>query len=193
MISPHMPDDLPPLSPESTTAPDKPRVRRATAEDLERVLAIGRGTYGEHFAHLWTPEALRGFYESSFGRDRVAAELESDDTVYLLAEQRSQVVGFAKIRHPRPVPGRGELSGVELQKLYLAKNAAGRGLGSLLMAELLERAARTGQPLVWLEVLTLNTVGIRFYERHGFAVVGQGQIDTGFRNEPVLVMVKSLG
>ena len=187
-----MPDDVTPISLEQTTEDDEPRVRRALAGDLERVIAIGRTTYEEHFAHLWTPEALRGFYESSFGIDRVAAELESADTVYLLAEQRSQVVGFAKIRHPRPVSGCDDLSGVELQKLYLAKNAAGRGIGSLLMTELMMRATRTGQPLIWLEVLTLNTVGIRFYERHGFEVVGQGQIDTGFRNEPVLVMVKNL-
>ena len=59
-----------------------------------------------------------------------------------------------------------------VQTLAVAPAAAGRGLGTLLLRELLDEAARRGQRAVSLEVRADNDVAQRLYARHGFRQVG---------------------
>lgn len=52
--------------------------------------------------------------------------------------------------------------------LCVDRNSRGRGIGSALLAHLLSAARMEGIRTVQLEVKTLNTNAIRFYERRGF-------------------------
>ncbi|MEW6433149.1 MAG: GNAT family N-acetyltransferase [Myxococcota bacterium] len=57
-----------------------------------------------------------------------------------------------------------------LLQLAVAPGEQGRGLGSALLREGLERSSRAGRA-VWLE--TTNPANVAFYERHGFEVAGR--------------------
>ena len=57
-----------------------------------------------------------------------------------------------------------------LLQLAVAPGEQGRGLGSALLREGLERSARAGRA-VWLE--TTNPRNVPYYERHGFEVAGR--------------------
>jgi len=149
-----------------------PTIRAATPADQPLLTALGRQTYVEHFADLWTPMALEAWLEGQFGATALAADLASRTVRYDLLFVDDGPVGYAKTRGDRPVETLEALRGLELQKIYFLRSATGRGLGSILLEHVLARADAEGAPLVWLDVLKSNQGGRRLYERHGFRVVG---------------------
>jgi ribosomal-protein-alanine N-acetyltransferase len=59
-----------------------------------------------------------------------------------------------------------------VQTMAVARSYQGRGLGAVLLTDLLEEAARLGQRRTLLEVRADNEVAQRLYARHGFRKVG---------------------
>ncbi|MFF7161179.1 GNAT family N-acetyltransferase [Streptomyces sp. NPDC008086] len=62
-----------------------------------------------------------------------------------------------------------------LEHFYLAPRVQGRGIGSAVLRELLERSDRDGVP-VRLNVLR-GSAARRLYERHGFTVESEDPVD----------------
>jgi putative acetyltransferase len=56
----------------------------------------------------------------------------------------------------------------ELRKMYLARSARGRGLGRLMLAHALERAAELGFRRVVLETASVLREAVALYESRGF-------------------------
>jgi diamine N-acetyltransferase len=167
-------------------------VRAAQRADRDEIAAIGRATYIEHFAHIWTPAGLQAHVQREFDAATVAAELQSQQISYFLAETRNGVIGFAKLRHPRALPIDPGLEGAELQKIYMKSEAAGRGTGTLLLEACVARSRSLGLELLWLDVLERNTPATCFYLRHGFKFMGKESFQTDRDREVMLVMTRSL-
>jgi ribosomal-protein-alanine N-acetyltransferase len=60
----------------------------------------------------------------------------------------------------------------ELLRLAVLPAERGRGIGSRLLAEALDRLALSGIRRFWLEVRPSNLTARRLYERHGFRLEG---------------------
>jgi len=116
---------------------------------LEQVLPIER--------EVFAPE---GWSERLFW-----SELGQLDTRhYVVALSGDQVVGYAGLcDYPDEA---------WVQTIAVAAAAQGTGVGSRLLVELLEEAARRRQRRVSLEVRADNLAAQRLYERHGFVRTG---------------------
>jgi len=66
--------------------------------------------------------------------------------------------------HAKTIVGMLALAGNEVERLYVAPEARGSGIGSAL----LEQAKAVYPDGLWLVTLQCNTRARRFYERHGF-------------------------
>jgi ribosomal protein S18 acetylase RimI-like enzyme len=163
-------------------------VRRATVHDTDAVVAIGVETYREHFTDIWSPAGLHGYLAREYDRGAVARELASDDCRYLLAERAGEIIGFAKLRFPRPVPADEASVGMEVQKIYVRKSAVSSGAGARLLLESVAQARELRCSLLWLAVLVRNVRAQRFYERHGFAAAGELAFATDLGPDPMLIM-----
>jgi phosphinothricin acetyltransferase len=79
--------------------------------------------------------------------------------------------------------------------VYVAREARGRRIGSLLLSELEARARELGFHKLVLAAFPHNTAGMKLYERHGFRTVGiykeQGKLDGNWVD--VIIMEKLLG
>lgn len=75
-------------------------------------------------------------------------------------DQDGAVAGYAYVR------------GDELASLYVDPPAQGAGVGTLLLADAVERLRADGHPRAWLYVYADNERGRAFYERHGWRRVG---------------------
>jgi phosphinothricin acetyltransferase len=79
--------------------------------------------------------------------------------------------------------------------VYVAREHRGRGIGDALLGALEQRARGLGYHKLVLAAFPSNALGMRLYERHGFATVGvyheQGQLDG--RWVDVIAMEKLLG
>jgi ribosomal-protein-alanine N-acetyltransferase len=83
---------------------------------------------------------------------------------YVVALDGEQVVGYAGLcDYPDEA---------WVQTMAVHPAAQGRGVGTLLLAELLDEAARRGQRTVALEVRADNPTAQRLYARHGFLQTG---------------------
>ena len=73
----------------------------------------------------------------------------------------------AHLPHPDVAPGDGEI-----QRLYILQGHQGSGRGTLLLKTALEWLERDGPRTLWIGVWSENYGAQRFYERHGFEIVG---------------------
>jgi diamine N-acetyltransferase len=81
---------------------------------------------------------------------------------------------------------------IELSKMYAHPAAHGQGVASELMRAALAEATRDGAPVMWLGVNQENARAIRFYEKHGFAIVGTKRFLVGDRWEQDYVLERPL-
>jgi ribosomal protein S18 acetylase RimI-like enzyme len=88
------------------------------------------------------------------------------DGVALVAEQDERAVGFVFC-----VLGDRGRKTAHVTDIYVRPEARGQGIGTALLAELVEPARKAGLGHVSLEVLLQNTEARRLYDRLGFAPV----------------------
>jgi ribosomal protein S18 acetylase RimI-like enzyme len=99
------------------------------------------------------------------GVDRARAVFDLPDREVLLAKDGPEVAGFAVISM------QGVLSGY-LQTLAVSPAHRGRGLGAALLARV-ETRVFGEKPNVFLFVSSFNRGARRFYEAHGYELIGE--------------------
>ncbi len=106
--------------------------------------------------------------------DAMSTTYAAPGWIYYVAVEGRNVVGGAGI---------GPLIGVEvtceLQKMYLAPSARGKGVGWRLMGSLLEQARVLGYRCVYLETLSGMAAAQRLYWAWGFLKIEQPLGQTG--------------
>jgi ribosomal-protein-alanine N-acetyltransferase len=126
-----------------------PVLRRLRWWDLERVLPLERRLFPED---PWSAELFWG--ELGQGATRH----------YVVAETGQALVGYAGLA--------AAAGDADVQTLAVDPSHQGRGLGALLLRELLREAGARGCPAVLLEVRVDNRPAVSLYERHGFERIG---------------------
>ena len=94
-----------------------------------------------------------------------ADEISRRDSFVLKATVNGDLTGFLVARI---VPGDGEYVDVEIYNIAAQPLHRRRGVGSSLLANLLDRLTKRRVGNVWLEVRESNLEAISFYLRHGF-------------------------
>jgi L-amino acid N-acyltransferase YncA len=90
-------------------------------------------------------------------------------TLRLVADADGDVVGWAALS---PVSHRPAYRGVAEDSVYVASAARGRGVGRILLQELVARADADGTWTVQAAIFPENEASIALHERCGFRVVG---------------------
>jgi L-amino acid N-acyltransferase YncA len=147
-----------------TMAGEAPLIRPSRDEDVAAIAAI----YGHHVLH-----GLASFEEAppdvrEIARRRV--DILARGLPYLVAEAEGRVMGYAYAGLYRPRPAyRFTLE----DSIYIDPGRTGRGIGKLLLSELLARSADLG----YRQMLAViggsdNWPSIRLHQRLGFNRVG---------------------
>lgn len=134
-------------------------VRPMTDADAESVIDIYR-------AGLETGQAT---FESSVP-DWPAWSSAHVDHSRLVALQDSEVVGWAALA---PVSKRHVYRGVAEVSVYVAPRSAGAGIGSRLLAALIESAEANGVWMLQAVIFEENKASVKLHTRHGFRLVGR--------------------
>ena len=121
--------------------------------------------------------AVRSIYEQGIATGDATFETEAPawaawdraHTLRLIAEQNGEVLGWAALS---PVSERCVYEGVAEDSVYVAGSAQGRGIGRLLLDELVRRAESDGIWTIQAGIFPENSASIALHERCGFRVVG---------------------
>jgi len=167
-------------------------VRNADASDAGRLAQLGEVTYRSHFTAIWSQQRLEAYIAAEYGLAALQRSLQDSGSAWLIAELDSAPIGFAKLNWDRPLPTDPERSGAELQKIYLRAEQTGKGWGGALLQAVIERARARGDRLLWLDVLKSNAGARAFYERHGFALLGEIPFATDLQEIGMCVMAREI-
>lgn len=159
--------------PEVTGAGRAPRLREMAAGDLEAVARLEGELFG---AEAWSRDLLAAELAASQGpgADRRYVVVESEENDDDAADRAAgagphgpRLLGYAGLYHA------GGLTSADLLTIATVPAARGRGIASLMLAELVSTAREVSCPDVLLEVRQSNEAAQRLYARHGFVPIGR--------------------
>lgn len=169
-------------------------VRPAKASDASSIVRIGRAAFHEFYSHAAsTPDVLSTYLDANYTASAIISEIEHPTRHYLVITLSDEPIGFLCLRTDtddesvQDYPNR-----VEIQRVYVATQYHGKGVGQMLLRAAFEKAKEMGYAYVWLGVWE-NAMGPRkFYEKAGFKQVGQHIFMLGTDRHLDYTLVKEL-
>ena len=177
------------------SSPLRIALAKANAATAAHLAELGRKTYAATFAATTRPEDLAIFLAETFGPELQLAELQHPETTFLLAHMQGTLVGYAKLREPSPLglpEGQNPAGRLEIERLYVAEDWLGTGLGAALMRATLALAEQLRCTAVVLGVWEKNDRALAFYRRFGFREIGEHSFHMGETVDRDLILRKGL-
>ena len=143
-------------------------IRYATIEDAKLIADISHQTFYETFAQGNTMENMHKFLNEQFTKGKLMMEVGARENVFLLAYDRHEVVGYAKLRDNRVPALLKPAQAMEVARLYALTHKIGKGVGAALMQKSVEVGLEKGKNVLWLGVWEKNQRAIDFYTKWGF-------------------------
>jgi diamine N-acetyltransferase len=145
-----------------------PVIRIATQEDLVLLSEMGAKAFQETYEAYNTEEDMQLHISATYSIPAIREGLTNRLSTYLIAFKEERALGYAKItRNNCPAHHLLEKP-VELERLYVLKDAIGYGVGAALMQQCIGTAVKEGYRTLWLGVWEKNIRAVHFYRRWGF-------------------------
>lgn len=144
-------------------------IRKIEFNDNKELASIVRTSLAEFGANK--PGTV--YYDDT--TDHLYELFQQPGSVYYIAEQDGKLLGGAGIYPTEDLPEQT----CELVKMYLRKEARGRGLGKLLIKKCLEFAKGFGYLQVYIETMPELRKAMTIYEKFGFEYLNGPLGNTG--------------
>jgi ribosomal protein S18 acetylase RimI-like enzyme len=141
---------------------DEVTVRIGSVSDAEALTCFVRSAFRDAFGDRCSPEDIDDFFSRALTPKVQAAEINSRDHTYFLAERRSELVGCAMLSKSDAPPGVSDGPSLEIHRVY------GVGVGAALMDAAHKHAVALGYRTTWLGVWEGNSRAFGFYHRLGY-------------------------
>jgi ribosomal protein S18 acetylase RimI-like enzyme len=154
-------------------------IRQADISDVKIICALGATTFYEAYYEQDESSDLADYVLESFSPAQIKKEFNDANSTFFIAELNGKAVGYAKLRENSAVACLENENAVELHRIYILERAKGKGVGGKLLNRCFETARAKGYETIWLGVWEENPAAIRFYEKTGFAKVGELEFPYG--------------
>jgi ribosomal protein S18 acetylase RimI-like enzyme len=168
------------------------KIRKVQKDGLEELIRISRSTFSESFAAYNTEDDMARYLAQAFSQEQLASELSNPESAFFFAELDGTVVGYMKTNTGGAQSADRFPDALQLERIYVVPSQQGKGIGQILMDEVIQMARQGGHNQVWLSVWERNPDAIRFYERNGFEVFDQCVFILGQDNQTDVMMRLSL-
>lgn len=165
-------------------------VRPARPEDLSRLLPFARRIFDLTFSPTNDALVMKEYMDKAFTPERISEEYAEPDSLYLIAWEGDDIMGYARLRRNSEVDDQLGTSHFELQRFYLDPAVQGRGHAAVLFHHCLLHCKEVRW--LWLGVWEHNPRAIRFYEKNGFEKFGEHVFRMGDEDQIDWLMRKRL-
>ena len=149
------------------------RVRVANSNDVPILSALGSDVFWKTYGSTAPEDDIANHVESYFSEAAVTLEVVREDVTYLMAVEDDSCAGLVKMRDSEvPVLASAD-SAMEVQQLYVSPQYQRRGIGELLMDDVVRRVRARSIAGVWLSVWTNAPWATEFYTKYGFTSLGE--------------------
>lgn len=172
----------------------EPLIRRAAAADAPILAELGRTTFTETFGHLYAPEDLAEFLARHHSTASFQ-DLLADPAIaaWLAISGDSRPMGYAVAGSCKlPVQGLEPRAG-EIRQLYLLSRYQKLGLGSRLLAIVLDWLAAEKRSPLYVGVWSENHGAQRLYGRHGFGKIAEYGFPVGRQIDREFILKQGAG
>lgn len=134
-------------------------IRKVTPDDWEQVKFIYEAGIATKNATFETeaPSTFEQWYRNA------------NPTCSLVAEKDGAILGWCKLT---PVSSRKVYSGVGEHSIYIHPNTKGKGIGNLLLGQLIKTSEAEGFWTLESKIFVENEASIQLHKKNGFKVVG---------------------
>lgn len=144
-------------------------IREIQPKDNPAIAQCIRGV----FIELGVPKVGTAYEDKSL--DAMFETYEAPKKVYFVLEEHESIIGGAGIAPLDNYDG----NVCELQKMYFAPQARGRGLGSRMISLCLSKATEMGFETCYLETMPYMDAARALYAKNGFKTIDKPMGDTG--------------
>jgi len=147
-------------------------LRKAKEEDLPIITDLAERIWPDTYGAYLSSEQLRYMLDLMYNQGELLSQLQKGH-IFLLAEEEDKEVGFASFSVIDP-----ENKGYKLHKIYVLPSMHGKGVGKILMNEVVSLVRREGGKTLQLNV-NRNNKAKDFYEKAGFKIKETVDLDIG--------------
>ncbi|MES2417528.1 MAG: GNAT family N-acetyltransferase [Bacteroidota bacterium] len=157
-------------------------LRKAKEEDLAIISDLAEKIWPQSYGNYISAEQLRYMLNKMYNPGELLSQLREGHT-FLIASEDEKDIGFSSYALVDP-----ENQGYKLHKLYVLPEAHGKGVGKILINEVVNLATRKGGKSLALNV-NRNNKAKDFYLKMGFNIKETVDLDIGngfFMNDYVM-------
>ena len=145
------------------------KVTRLTQNRIADYISTGTKAYNQHYTHLWEEGDSSPYVQSSFATGVLERELAEVNSEHCVIDSKDGCIGILKLMTYQNLEPYQASECLLLEKIYLLKNATGRGFGKQVLQFVERRAEELGKKMVWLDTMK-NGPALSFYLQNGFDI-----------------------
>jgi GNAT superfamily N-acetyltransferase len=157
-------------------------IRPADLDDINAIGFLAQQIWPDTYGKILSPEQLKYMLKLFYSPKSLRRQMVDEHHRFLILEQADEPIGFASWG-----PGSDPVV-YKLHKIYVLPGRQGKGLGRTLLQFIFESIRPEGAMRLRLNVNRFNKAR-QFYERMGFTVIGEEDIDIGhgyFMNDYIM-------
>lgn len=164
---------------------------KAKLSDALRISVLMKTVYIQTYDLEGITIESTNYVEKRFSREYIESVIAQNPNQFIIAYHHQNPVGVAEIFFKTICPIRN-VSVPELDKLYVLESFFGKGIGFGLMKEVEKTVLSKGYSELNIGVYIKNDRAINFYERQGYASIGQADYPMEHNTYKILIMNKRL-
>lgn len=150
-------------------------IRLAEHSDIDSIASVALESWKYTYGSIYPEDVINQFVARAYSAENLTGSINRDSArskrlFYVALDTDGQIVAFS---HTVPEPNSD--TSFELVRIYALPRTHGTGVGTALLNYLFENVPSLTQLTAWVE--QDNTIGRRFYERHGFKVIDEKEDD----------------
>ena len=167
-------------------------IRKCTIDDLLILRELSYKTYNETFSNVNTPANMKAYLEEAFDIGKLCDELSNRSSLFYFLYVDEKLAGYLKLNEYIEQSDINDPQSIEIERIYVAKEFHGRGLGSILLEKATDIACIQKKSYIRLGVWEKNHKALLFYKRNGFYLIGKHSFFMGEDEQTDLIMRKDL-
>ena len=150
--------------------PDRVYIKKASLQDAERIEALAREIWIQHYAPMIGEEQVN-YMLVNFQSAKAIVQQILSGTIYYIAYDGNIACGYSAIK--------ADPKGLFLSKLYVMEAYRGLGIARMMVDMIRAYAIEAGISRIWLTCNKNNAGSLSAYQQLGFSIVGESVVDIG--------------
>ncbi|MBO6495571.1 MAG: GNAT family N-acetyltransferase [Roseivirga sp.] len=164
------------------------QIKKVSTDELEELRKLSVETFSDTFTEQNNEIQMKAYLEKAFNTDQLRSELSNPESFFYFVKEEDKILGYLKLNTKTAQTDQVLDSSLEIERIYLAQEAQGKGIGKLLMDFSIAEAKRRNLLCLWLGVWEKNEKAIAFYKSYGFEVFADHPFKLGDESQKDLLM-----